>query len=355
MGSERFHAVAVPLAWACVAACAAGAAGCGRKAGELFPPPAKPLVWPAAPDAPRIRYVGQLATSADLHPGVGFGQGLGEALFGKGTVYSMLTPYAVCTDGADRLFVSDSNAQVVHVFNLRTREYTRWAPNVPEKRFSQPVGLAFDPATRYLYVADSVAGLIYIFDANGKTVGAFGQGYALRPCGMAMDVRGHRLFVADSEAHQVLIFTPDGRPIDRLGRRGVAPGEFNFPTNVAVDGQGLIYVADSLNFRIQQFGPDLKPIRQIGKKGDSPGYFSQPKGIAVDYEDHLYVIDANFEVVQIFNSQGALLLDFGQEGSGPGQFQLPAGIFIDHKNRIWVGDSYNRRVQVFDYLPEKKP
>ena len=40
----------------------------------------------------------------------------------------MLTPYAVCTDGQDRLFVADTNAQTVHVFDLRTRRYEQWKP-----------------------------------------------------------------------------------------------------------------------------------------------------------------------------------------------------------------------------------
>ena len=351
----RLVSLAPRLPMAALVCCAlVSMTGCGQKAGVLFPPPAKPLVWPAPPDATRIRYVGQLATSADLKPAVPFGQSVGESLFGKGPVYSMLTPYAVCTD-TTRVFVADSNAQCVHVFDLETRKYQRWVPDNPEKRFSQAVGVAYEPWQKRLYVSDSVAGLIYIFDDKGKTVGSFGQGYVIRPCGITVDLRAARLFVADSEAHQVLVFTLDGQPISRIGGRGTELGKFNFPTNVVVDHHGLLYVSDSLNFRIQQFTPDLRPIRQIGTKGDSPGYFSQPKGIAVDSEDHLYVVDANFEAIQIFNSQGVLLLDFGQEGTAPGQFQLPAGICIDRSNRIWVADSYNRRVQVFDYLPEKKP
>ena len=338
-------------AFLCVVLCTCG---CGQKAGELFPPPAKPLAWPSPPDPPRIRYVGQLATSADLKPAIPFGQSVGESLFGKSPVFSMLTPYAVATD-TTRIFVADSNAQCVHVFDLDTRKYERWTPDNPEKRFAQPVGVAFDSWKRRLYVADSVAGLIYILDQNGKTLASFGQGYAFRPCGLAVDHQAARLFVADSEAHQILMFTLDGQPIGRIGGRGTELGKFNFPTNVAVDRHGLLYVSDSLNFRIQQFTPDLRPVRQIGTKGDAPGYFSQPKGIALDSEDHLYVVDANFEAIQIFNNQGVLLLDFGQEGTAPGQFQLPAGICIDRSNRIWVADSYNRRLQVFDYLPEKKP
>jgi DNA-binding beta-propeller fold protein YncE len=328
--------------------------GCAKPAGVIFEPLAQPLVWPAPPEPARIRYVGQLATSADLKPAVSFGQQVGQALFGKKDVLSMLTPYAVCTDGGDRLFVADSNAQVVHVFDLQTRKYARWVPATAEKRFAQAVGIAFDPGGR-LYVADSVGGVIHIFNSTGAYLGEMGRGIVERPCGLAFDARLGRLFVADTGLHQLVIFSPSGQMLARLGSRGTGLGQFNYPTNVAVDSQGRIYVSDSLNFRVQQFGSDFMVIRQIGRKGDMPGYFGQPKGIAIDSQDHLYVVDANFEAIQVFDDQGQLLLDFGQEGRRPGEFWLPAGIHIDPRNRIWVADCYNRRVQVLDFLPEAKP
>lgn len=328
-------------------------AGCGQKAGEIFSPPATPLVWPDPPEPPRIRYVGQLTGSADLKPAVSFGQQIGDALFGKKPQQAFLTPYAVCTDNAQRVFVADSNAQLVHALDLATRKYQQIRPAAPT-RFSQPVGIARSPAGT-LYVADSTAGCIYTFDDRGQPTGNIAAEFLKRPCGLAFDPPRNRLLVADVGAHAVVSLTPDGRLIQRSGGRGTEPGQFNYPTNVAVDSTGNVYVSDSLNFRIQVLNPELQPLRIIGKKGDMPGYFSQPKGIALDTHDHLYVVDANFEAVQVFNSAGELLLTFGEEGRAPGQFWLPAGIFIDANNRIWIGDCYNRRVQVFDFLPEVRP
>jgi DNA-binding beta-propeller fold protein YncE len=344
----------VARSWMAGVMVAVAVAGCGTPPGRVFPPPAKPIVWPPPPERARIRYVGQLSTSADLKPGVPITQGIGEMLFGKAAVYSMLTPYALCTDEGDRLFVADSNAQVVHVFNLKSRRYARWTPANREKRFAQPVGIAYDPTGR-LFVADSVAGRIYEFDGRGRQTGEIGAGVVVRPCGLAFDPRRRQLFVADAGAHRVFVFSNRGELVTRIGSRGIGLGQFNFPTNVAVDGRAMLYVSDSLNFRIQQYSPQLQPLRQIGRKGDMPGYFAQPKGVAVDTQGHVYAVDANFETVQVFNDQGALLMDFGQEGQQPGSFWLPAGIFIDRRNRIWVADCYNRRVQVFDFLPEGRP
>jgi DNA-binding beta-propeller fold protein YncE len=344
------------FAWVILTLAALFGTGCAKPAGVIFPPLQTPLVWPEAPDEPRIRYVGQLATSADLKPGRSAFAGFGQAVFGKRESYSMLSPYALCTDGGDRLFVADNGAQVVHVFDMKTRRYARWSPDRGkdgkvrrnQPGFTQPVGVAWDPAGRLL-VSDSIAGLIYIFDAQGTPLGHIGQGIVSRPAGIAVD-RSRRIFVADVMGHQVVVLSPEGRLLQRIGTRGDRLGEFNYPTNVALDGTGRLYVSDSLNFRVQQFSPDLKPVRQIGEQGDVPGTFAQPKGVAVDRAGHLYAVDSRFENVQIFDDRGRLLLFFGEEGSRAGQFWLPAGIFIDPRNRIWIADAYNRRVAVFDYL-----
>lgn len=342
------------------------ACGCASKPGVIFEPPATPVRWPDPPETARIAYVGQIATSRDLKPSKGLLESLGEGLFGKKNIQALLSPYAVCTDNRNRLFVADNNGQIVHVFNLDTRKYEQWGLGTEPKRsrtpdtlpasqrLTQPVGLAWDPSGRLL-VADSVAAGIFVFADDGTLLGELGAGLLQRPCGLAVDPTSRRIFVADVAAHQIVVLSHDGQLLARIGQRGSSLGQFNYPTNVAIDSTGRLYVSDSLNFRVQQFSPDLRPLRQIGRHGDMPGTFAQPKGIAVDREDHLYVVDSRFESVQIFDPQGELLLSFGEEGRGPGQFWLPAGIFIDVNNRLWIADSYNRRVQVLDYLPEKQP
>jgi len=331
-----------------------GHGGCASPAGVIFPPLSDAPTWPGGVERPRIRYVGELATSADLKPAVSFGQSLGGFLFGKKNIFSMLSPYALCTDGDERLFVADSNAQIVHVFDLGNHAYAQWRPGDKKAHFGQPVGIAYDPAGK-LYVADSVDACLHVFDGAGNYLGTTANGIVQRPAGLAFDRQGRRLFVADVLAHQVVVLDSHGGLLGRLGERGAGEGQFNFPTNVAVDGQGRLYVSDSLNFRVQQYDAQLQFVRQIGRKGDMPGYFAQPKGLSVDSEGHVYVVDANFETVQLFTDDGRLLMDFGTEGRAPGEFWLPAGIYIDAGDRIWVADTYNRRVQVFDYLPEVLP
>ena len=342
--------------------------GCAKPAGVIFEPLATPIGWPAPPDEPRIHYVGQISTTADLKAAKPFGEALRELFAGKQPIMGVINPFAVETDNHNRLFVADSGGQVVHVFDLDKRTYEQWTPKAPAA-FISPVGLA-RAADGRLFVADSAAGAIWVFDALGAEIGRWGDDELIRPCGLAYDDVAQRLFIADAGAHQVVILDTAGQPVARLGSRGTAPGQFNFPTNVAIDHHHRLYVSDSLNCRVQQFveqeggevpgdaagasseqqpAPAFVPRLQIGSRGDMPGYFSRPKGIAVDSEDHLYIVDAEFEAVQVYSSEGNLLMAFGREGRGPGEFWLPAGLCIDDTDRLWIADPYNRRVQVFDY------
>jgi DNA-binding beta-propeller fold protein YncE len=327
----------------------------------IFPPIADAPRWPGPPEPTRVVYVGELRTSEDLKPAVTGLDLVGQFLFGKAEARGMLSPIGVCVDGAgDRLFVADSGAQCVHVFDMKTRKYAAWAPPKGAMAFTQPVAVAWDPAAGgagagRLWVADSVSGGVAVFDADGTFAGWHGVGTLRRPVGVAVDAAGGRVFVADVTAHQIVVMDRSGREVRRVGRRGTRLGEFNFPSQVALDPAGRLYVSDALNFRLQQFSPDLVPVRQIGRKGDMPGCFAQPKGVATDSQGHVYVVDSQFENVQLFDDAGRLLMDFGEEGGGRGQFWLPVGVCVDGRDRIWVADSFNKRVQVFDFVKVVEP
>ncbi len=324
--------------------------GCASEPGVVFTPAASPLVWPTAPDQPRIRYVGALVSSGDLKPARSGLDALGDALFGREISRGMINPMGVCTDGADRVFVADSGARGVHVFDLATQKYAIWQPGEDEPQFRHPVAVAYDGQRSRLLLSDAGGGMIWSLGLDGKVLGTIGAGILKRPCGIAVEKGTGRIAVADVGAHQIVLLSPEGTEVSRFGGRGSGQGQLTFPTFVALDASGRICVSDSLNFRLSLFAADGTFQSSIGRKGDLPGYFSQPKGVAADSENHLYVVDANFEAVQLFDAQGSLLMAFGREGRGPGEFWLPAGIWIDPADRIWIADSYNRRIQVFQYL-----
>lgn len=307
-------------------------------------------VWPPPPQTARIKYVRNLSGPHDLGIKKSWFKQTMESIFGAEEVEErMVRPYGVFA-GADRVYVTDAGAGVLHVFDMRGKNYFQIS-EIKKEELVSPIGVAADK-NGYIYLSDSVLRRVFVFNREGEYLKDVGSPELfLRPAGLAVDEE--RVYVVDTHGHRVLIFSREkGDLLFSFGRNGAGKGDFNYPTNIFVGKDGFIYITDSMNFRVQIFGKDGHFISSFGRLGDGSGDFSKPKGIAVDSEGHIYVADAHFDNVQIFDRDGRLLLSFGSTGQGPGEMILPAGLFIDEKDMVYVADSYNGRVQVFQYLKE---
>ncbi len=324
-----------------------GVGGCARPAGDLFPQLRTPPVWPLPPDAPRIRYVGEITGGAGLKPARSGWQVFEEAFRLKDPRPARLvTPQAVAVSRDDMVYVADTGAAALHVMDLVRRTH-RVVRRVGEVSLQSPVGVTLSPDG--VFVTDAKLGDVFEFARDGTYRRALNADLE-RPGGIAYCPKSQRLYVVDTGRHEGVIFDARGKRLSSFGMRGTGDGQLNYPTHVACDGLLGVVVSDTLNFRVQRFDFDGTFRGSVGKKGDAAGDFSLPKGVGVDQSGHLYVVDAQFENVQIFDSDGRLLMAFGEEGSKPGQFAIPAGLAIDYRDRIWVADAYNRRLQVFQYL-----
>ena len=323
--------------------------GCGPRCVDPLCAPEPPIVWPAAPDEPRVRYLGSLTGSEDFGRSGGSWRAFREALEGPQPTCSMVTPHAVSVDPSGmRVAVADTNGGCVHVFDLgrrRYQQYTEWAGG--KKRLQCPVGIAW--VQDALWVSDAKLPGIVVF--SGTQPGQRLSDTSLqRPGGLVYCPDAAWCMVADTGRSVVCAFDTSGSRVACLGGFGAAPGCFNHPVQLAARGR-VLAVADALNFRVQLLGYDGESVAVFGRKGDAAGDFALPKGVAFDQTGNVWVSDAQFENIQAFDRSGRLLLAFGQEGQGPGEFWLPSGLCIDNQDRLWVADTYNRRVQVFQLLP----
>lgn len=303
----------------------------------------KVLVWPAAPAAPRIRYVGSLGADLDVKPSRW--SRVWNAVTGKGTVSAQLIrPLGIALDEAGNICLADPGAGAVFLLDNTRGRLIRWT-RIGDIEFSSPVAVAKRGDT--IFVADTGRGDVVAFTQDGGLLFDI-TNTLVRPAGLAL--AGNRLLVADAQLQSILVFDLQGKLQAEIGERGEGPGQFNYPTHLSTDVRGRVYVTDALNCRIQVLDSDLQHQRQIGSMGDSSGHFSRPKGVAVDNADRVYAVDALFDNVQVFDEQGRFLMDWGRAGSQAGEFWMPAGIAIDRNNRIFVVDSYNRRIEVFQYI-----
>lgn len=308
------------------------------------------LVWPAPPLPARIRYVGSISTPADVGREKGFWRKVWDFIRGEDELEQVLRPMAVTTDGQERVLISDTRSNRVHVFDRRNKEYS-YIDQGGDDTFLLPIGLAVD-ARDNVYVADGERNKIYVFKPDGKFDHVLkGPADLARPASIAIDRGRQRLYVIDVPRHQIrIVDLATEEEVGVIGKRGDAMGEFNFPSYLAVDRSGHIAVTDTMNMRIQLLDADGRPILAFGKQGDGSGDFTAPKGVGMDGEGHIYVADGGFDNVQIFGRDGRLRLYWGGIGQKPGQFWLPTGIHVDEQDRIYVADSHNGRVQIFQYL-----
>ncbi|MEQ1897703.1 MAG: 6-bladed beta-propeller [Vicinamibacterales bacterium] len=330
---------------------AAQSAKKSKAAHSALPPP---LTWPLPPEQPRIRYVTSYRGADDFKL-VKKPSKLMVALLGAKDQATpgadrLVKPYGVAVAPNGRIYIADTAARRVYALDPEAKTVAFLGDSGAGK-LAKPIGVAVD-SRGVVFVADATLKRVFGYGADGRLVIAIGhEGELENPSGLAVDRTRQLLFVADAAKHQILSYsTVDGAPRATVGKRGSEPGEFNFPTNLAVDRDGTLYVADTLNFRIQAFDAAGAFVREFGTLGDSPGNLNRPKGIGVDSAGHIYVVDASFNNFQIFDKEGHLLLFVGAHGSNPGEFFLPAGLFIDERDRVYVADQGNARVQVFQYI-----
>ncbi len=320
--------------------------------GEADPP----LLWPPAPEVPRYRFAGTLTgesnfrrSGADTGALKRFGRwiaGLDEA---APAPLVLQRPSAVIGDDRGRVYVSDTSRQAVFVFDEKAGELLVWERASALLNFVAPSGLALAPDGG-LFVADAELGVVARLDASGEPAGVLGRGVLKRPTGLARDPASGQLYVADTMAHDIKVFDASGTLQRVIGRRGAGDGEFNFPTHLAF-ARGELIVTDTMNSRVQVFGAGAaRFVRSFGTRGMVLGSLVRPKGVAVDGDANVYVIESYHDSLLVFSSRGEFLLPIGGTGSAAGRFFLPAGVWVDATNRVFVADMFNGRIVRFQFL-----
>ncbi|MGI4788561.1 MAG: NHL repeat-containing protein [Janthinobacterium lividum] len=137
------------------------------------------------------------------------------------------------------------------------------------------------------------------------------------------------------------------RIVEVLGERGTNVDQFQYPTGIAVDPEGVLFVADSYSHRVKRITPD-GGVSAIGGRGSGRAQFLSPQGVATDEDGSFYVVEQGNCRVQKFTREGVLTLVFGRSGRDDGEFQGPTAIAVaPHSGDIYVADTGNSRIQRF--------
>ena len=112
----------------------------------------------------------------------------------------------------------------------------------------------------YLTITDSIG--IELGDSN-YVFGAVG-GVSISPEG--------DIAVLDLQKSCISLFSPEGEFIERIGRQGSGPGEFQFPQGMAFFPDGGLVVSDAMGGKLIYFNSDLE------YESDLAGFFPAPPG-----------------------------------------------------------------------------
>lgn len=236
-------------------------------------------------------------------------------------------------------------------------------------QFSYP--RAIDAGAGSLWVIDKAARVQRLDPGSGRCLAwwqmpewSFGK-----PTGVTVGPGAdgaERLYVADTHYHRVMIYRPPDEPGGEptleasFGSYGTGPGQFIYPTDVAVlpagDGRGVerIFVSEyGGNDRVSAFDGAHRFLFSIGRLGfaEDPGRveFSRPQSLAIEPTmRELIVADACNHRLGRFTLDGALVGWIGSPGSagaGTGQFRYPYGLLLPGDGTALVVEYGNNRVQ----------
>ncbi len=258
-------------------------------------------------------------------------------------------------------------------------------------QFAYPRAMDFDG--RFLWVVDKSARVQRIDPTSGRCAGGWIMPeYILgKPTGITVapgENAEQLVYIPDTHYHRVVIYRPpaippEGTPsrqlflpaqppvVTQFGEYGEGPGQFIYPTDVAVllDDSGKkvrrLYVTEyGGNDRVNLYEPDgaggYRFASSFGHFGTSSSpdqiEFNRPQSIAIDSPGvsgapELIVTDACNHRVGRFTLDGKLLAWIGSPesvGEGPGQFKYPYGLCLLGDHTAVIAEFGNNRIQHID-------
>ncbi|NMH28728.1 T9SS type A sorting domain-containing protein [Flavobacterium silvaticum] len=308
------------------------------------------------------------------------GSGQASFLDAQGTGAAFQYPYGIAITPANAMYVGDANNNRVRKISATGNVSTLAGSSMgyadgfaEEAQFNVPMGVAIN-SVGTVFVADrnnhrirkiTPAGIVTTL-AGGTQGYADGNGTLAKfssPTGVVCDADGN-VIVSDSGNNRIRKITPAGVVTTIAGSiQGELDGQgtsaqFNYPTNVAIDADGVMYVSDSGNNRIRKITTTGQVSTFAGStSGNADGtgtaaQFNYPQGLAIDLSGTILVTDTNNHRIRKITPGGIVTTLTGSdagftEGSlATAKFDSPYNIAVNaNTGTLVVVDAGNQRIR----------
>lgn len=298
-------------------------------------------------------------------------------------------PGGVAVDGSNNVYVADQNNDLIRKITpdgtilTIAGSYTGFRDGTNSKAlFTRPSGVAADSAGN-LYVADQsnnairkitpvgtnwVTTTISGGGIDGSADGTNTAARFSRPHGLAVDVAGN-VFVADQNNYTVRKMTPvdTNWVVTTIAGQALAQGTadgtnnaalFDFPENVAVDGNGNVFVADydairkltpvGTNWVVTTIAGSVTNSGDLDGTNDAAMFYTI-HGLAIDSAGNIYAAETGNQLIRKVTPVGTNWVvttlagqpDISGTNSGAGaaaQFSSPCSVAIDSFGNLYDAD-----------------
>jgi outer membrane protein assembly factor BamB len=233
--------------------------------------------------------------------------GVAKPLAGAKSTYKpgrLNYPLGVDTDEDGNVYVASFGNDSIEVFDADGEALRRFPdPMVRVGRGASGtggVGIAVTDVAAHnglVYALDTYQ--VVVFTTDGAYVGQWGRpgsgaGSLDHPNGIEVGPDG-TVYVADSNNARVTAYTAEGRMLWSLGARAqgtrdVSKRPFQLPRGLALSRREQLYVVDAFAFSLVEVSTEGTITASYGERGVQPGQFNFPNDIAV-LRDSLVVVD----------------------------------------------------------------
>jgi len=265
-------------------------------------------------------------------------------------------PLGIAVDTAGReIVVANTGGRRIEFYDLLGRSRGSVPHSVPDE-----TGRLVDGQPRSLVVAQH--GDIYLSDLSvpyvdhldfrGRSLGRIAlpspdDRLELGGAGALALAADGRLFVASrARAGRIYVFDADGGLLGAWGEKGGRPGQLSAITGLALLGDSeVVVVCVDTDLGVQVFDTAGHYRRGFGVHDIGMGRFSQPTGVTVSSDGRIWVVDSVRANVQVFDRTGTY--EGAVDGTkGPAPWLYPSALAGDGRGLLAMSEAGGNRLRL---------